>query len=157
MIKVAFLALKIFLISQLSDSRFVITDDSVYCGEHLEAINKYAEEFLTTVSSQTELCALYFVNLKNKSQFSDEEKESKAGNFMRLTEETIGDAYSELILKIAQELNLDSQYLTENLENGVEGSGFEQCAYANVLAAKVESESRLDKLRELYYETRSDE
>lgn len=155
MIKVTFLALNIFLIAEFSDSRFVINDDPVYCGEHLEAINDFSSEFLETVSSQTELCALYFVNLKNKLQFSDEEKESKAANFMKLTEETIGDAYSELILKVAQELNLDSQYLKENLESGYEGSEFDRCAYANVLAANVEAESRLDKLRELYYETKN--
>ncbi|CAG9810930.1 unnamed protein product [Chironomus riparius] len=153
--KIAIFALKFILIAELSDSKITVTDDPVFCGEHLDAINNFSSEFFTTVSSQTELCALYFVNLKDKSQFTDEEKKLKAGNFMNLTEDTIGDAYSELILKVAQELELDSESLEQNLDSEFEGRGLGSCAYANIKAAKIEAESRLDKLRELYYETKN--
>ena len=112
---------------------------------------------MTTLSSQTELCALYFVNLKNKSQFLDEEKDTKAAHFMSLTNETIGNAYSELILKVAQELELDGEKLIQNLDDEFEGNGFDRCAYENIMAVKIEAELRLDKLRELYYETKSSE
>lgn len=155
--KISILIFTIFTIVKSSESRIIITDDPVFCGDHVEAINNFAEEFQTIVSSQTELCALYFVNLRNKSQFTDEEKEQKAANFMKLTEQTIGDGYSELILKVAEELNLDHESVKENLEFGIEGSGFDRCAYVNCLAAKNEAESRLDKLRELYYETKISE
>lgn len=157
MIKITNLFFTIFIIIEFVDSKILITDDPIFCGDHVEAINNFAEEFQTIVSSQTELCALYFVNLRNKSQFTDEEKEQKAANFMKLTEQTIGDAYSELILKVAEELNLDNESLKENLEYEIEGSGFDRCAYANCLAEKISAESRLDKLRELYYETKKNE
>lgn len=147
----AIFILEIFIFVTFSESKpFSEWEDDDFCEQFADQLEDLIFEFTVEASTQTNVCLLYLENMKIQNQFTNEEKISKAMDFMELTKKSLNGAFTVMVLKVADVLEIDGDELAESLNKNDAGIDEYGCAYNEIKAAEVKAEEQLNAVVQQY-------